>query len=301
MWLVLINPAAGRKPVSEARVKTALRNASIDAEIETPASPELLRDRIVGLARGGERWKLAVVGGDGTANLAVNAILSTSWGVEPWLGILPGGTGCDFLRTFAISQNLDEAAKHLVSESTYRVDVGRLEGGFGIRHFLNVAQVGIGAAAAVTAQSMSRALGLARYPLAFLKRLPGFPEARVLMTGTGQSESVAAKRGYEGPALAVIFANGQYFAGGWNVAPRANLTDGRLDVQVINCRKREAFRLVPRIIRGVHLSDPAVHRFSKAALEILTEPGWPLEADGDPVGNTPVSISVLPGALLLKI
>ena len=301
MWLVLINPAAGRRPVSEARVRSALRSASVEAEVETPSSPESLRERIVGLARSSERSKLAIVGGDGTANLAVNAILSTTWKAEPLLGILPGGTGCDLLRTFAIPQDLDEAATHLSSESTYLVDVGRLEGTFGIRHFLNVAQVGIGAAAAVTAQTMSRAWGMARYPIAFLKRLPGFPEAEVSMAGTGQSESVAAKRGYYGPALAVIFANGQYFAGGWNVAPRANLTDGRLDVQVINCRKREAFRLVPRIIRGVHLSDPAVHRFSKGSLEILTEPGWPLEADGDPVGNTPVSISVLPGALSLKI
>ncbi len=301
MWLVLINPAAGRRPVTEARVRSALRSASVEAEIETPSSAESLRERIVGLARSSEHSKLAVVGGDGTANLAVNAILSTTWKAQPLLGILPGGTGCDLLRTFAIPQNLDEAATHLSSESKYLVDVGRLEGTFGVRHFLNVAQVGIGAAAAVTAQTMSRSWGMARYPLAFLKRLPGFPEAEVSMAGIGQSESVAAKRGYDGPALAVIFANGQYFAGGWNVAPRANLADGRLDIQVINCRKWEAFRLVPRIIRGVHLSDPAVHRFSKGSLEIITEPGWPLEADGDPVGNTPVSISVLPGALSLKI
>jgi diacylglycerol kinase family enzyme len=121
------------------------------------------------------------------------------------------------------------------------------------------------------------------------------------MSGTGRAESVAANRGYKGKALALIMANGQFFAGGWNVAPRANLTDGKLDVQVVNCRKWEAVRLVPRIIRGVHLADPAVFRFSKSSLEVQTEPGWPLEADGDPVGNTPVSVSVLPGALILKI
>jgi diacylglycerol kinase family enzyme len=179
--------------------------------------------------------------------------------------------------------------------------VGRLEGEFGVRFFLNVAQVGVGAAAAEAAQNLGRGWGKARYPLAFLRRLPSFPAARVEMSGAGRSESAASARGYQGKALALILANGQFFAGGWNVAPRANLTDGKLDVQVVNCRKWEAIRLVPRIIRGVHLADPAVHRFSKASLEISTDPGWPLEADGDPVGNTPVSVSVLPGALTLKI
>jgi diacylglycerol kinase (ATP) len=244
---------------------------------------------------------VAVVGGDGTAGVAANAILNTNWELPPVLGLLPGGTGCDFLRTFAIPQQLEKAAHHLQGDTTYLTDVGLLRGDFGARHFLNVAQAGIGAAAATTAVDMSRSWGMARYPLAFLRRLPQFPAARVTVSGTSPSASLAGERGYDGQALAVIFANGQFFAGGWNVAPRSNLTDGKLDVQVIDCKKREAFRLVPRIIRGVHLADPAVHRFSKATVEVVAEPKWPVEADGDPVGNTPVSVSVLPGALTLKI
>jgi diacylglycerol kinase (ATP) len=300
-WLVLINPAAGRRPVELARVRSALSLASVEAEIDTPDSAGHFRERIVELAKSPRQVRIAVVGGDGTANLAANAILSTSWHVQPWLGILPSGTGCDLLRTFAIPQHLEGAAKHLIGDSVYPIDVGRLEGDFGVHHFLNVAQVGVGAAAAETAPELGRGWGKARYPLAFLRRLPSFPPAHVEMSGTGRAESVAANRGYKGKALALIMANGQFFAGGWNVAPRANLTDGKLDVQVVNCRKWEAVRLVPRIIRGVHLADPAVFRFSKSSLEVQTEPGWPLEADGDPVGNTPVSVSVLPGALILKI
>lgn len=301
MWLVLINPAAGRRPVEVSKVRAALAGAKVEAQVETPGSGAAMWERIVALAGSDGPVKVAVVGGDGTANLAANAILSTTWKVRPWLGILPAGTGCDLLRTFAIPQKLEKAAIHLAGDSTYQIDVGLLQGDFGVRHFLNVAQIGLGAAAAESAPTISRSWGKARYPVAFLKRLPGFPQAQVSMRGTGKSDSAAGARGYEGPAIAVILANGQFFAGGWNVAPRANLTDGLLDVQVINCRKREAFRLVPKIIRGVHLADPAVQRFSKSALELATDPDWPLEADGDLVGNTPVTVSVLPGALSLKI
>jgi diacylglycerol kinase family enzyme len=101
--------------------------------------------------------------------------------------------------------------------------------------------------------------------------------------------------------MAVIFANGQFFAGGWNVAPRSTPIDGRLDLQIIDCAKWEATRLVPKIIRGVHLSDRAVRRYASDGFNLETEQEWPVEADGEVVGNTPVTVSVEPGALSLKI
>jgi diacylglycerol kinase (ATP) len=109
------------------------------------------------------------------------------------------------------------------------------------------------------------------------------------------------RRTYEQEALAVIMANAQFFAGGWNVAPKATLVDGVLDMQIINCAKTRAPALVPKVIRGTHLTDPAVRRFSAARFEIRSDRPWPLEADGDFVGNTPVTGRVLPAALRLKI
>ena len=217
----------------------------------------------------------------------------------PVLGILPGGTGCDLLRTFALPQKLEAAATHLATDSTYLIDVGRLEGEFGVRHFLNVAQAGVGAAAAETAPGWNRGWGMARYPLAFLRVCPAFPPPRSRSKVTTAGASTSSTRA---KALAVIFANAQYFAGGWNVAPRANLTDGRLDVQVIDTRKRRApgpgsqdhpWRPPGRSGRASVLHG--------ANLDLQTDPIWPIEADGDPIGNTPVRVSVLPGALLLKI
>jgi diacylglycerol kinase family enzyme len=44
-----------------------------------------------------------------------------------------------------------------------------------------------------------------------------------------------------------------------------------------------------------------VRRYATKGFELAANPAWPIEADGDPVGNTPVSVSVVPGALDLKI
>jgi diacylglycerol kinase (ATP) len=295
-WLVLVNAGAGRRPPELDRVRAALTSAGVAFDLEVPATAPAMGQAIRDAAVAG-RWRLAVVGGDGTVSLAANEILKAEWPRRPVLGVMPTGTGCDLLRTFGMSHDLGEAAGHLLGESIYPIDVGRLEGEWGTRYFVNVAQTGVGAAAAETASLLSRSWGKGRYPLAFIRRLPGFPPAllKVQMTdGDGV-------RDHQGPGLAAIFANGQFFAGGWNVAPRSSLNDGRLDLQIINCRKTYALRLVPKIIKGVHLTDGAVRRYATGAFELVTSPIWPIEADGDPVGNTPVSVSVVPGALDLKI
>jgi diacylglycerol kinase (ATP) len=291
-WLVVVNRAAGRTPTGPSRVREALAAWGVDHEMVVPSTPtetrEALRD---GAERGFTHF--ALVGGDGTVNLAVNELLGLGLGSLPTIGVLPTGTGCDLLRTFAIPQEMGAAARHLSTEDTYDIDVVTLEGDWGLRYYVNVAQVGVGAAAAETASRITRRIGSARYPLAFAVRLPRFPRAQVTVT--------TERRTYEADALAVIMANAQYFAGGWNVAPRATMMDGVVDIQVISARKSGAPALVPKVIKGTHLADPSVRRFSAAEFRIATDPGWPLEADGDLVGNTPVSGRVVPAAIRLKI
>lgn len=291
-WVVLVNPEAGRRPTPVDVVESALAAAGVDAEIHRPLTTHEASEIITHHARRG-RTRLAVAGGDGSINLAVNTLLNLGLDEPPTIGVLPTGSGCDLLKTFGLPHDVGLAAKHLATEDTYLIDVATLEGDWGLRYFVNVAQVGAGAAAAETAPRFTRRLGTARYPIAFGMRLPRFPKARVKVK--------TEKRTYESEALAVIMANAQFFAGGWNVAPKATLVDGVLDMQIINAEKRQAPALVPKVIRGTHLSDRAVRRFSAAEFEIETDPIWPLEADGDLIGNTAVSGRVVPAAVRLKI
>ena len=291
-WLIIVNRAAGRRPTDPARVSEAIRAAGVEGDVVAPPSADETVSLIIEEAKAG-RTHFALAGGDGTVNLAVNALLSLRMGDPPVVGVLPVGTGCDLLRTFGLPQELGAAARHLTGTETYDIDVVTLEGAWGTRFFVNVAQVGVGAAAAETAPVFTRRLGPARYPLAFLARLPAFPQAQIRLT--------TEKRNYESEALAVILANAQFFAGGWNVAPRATLVDGVIDIQIINARKTQAPSLVPKIVRGTHLRERTVRRVVAAEFRIETDPVWPLEADGDPVGTTTVAGRVVPSALRLKI
>jgi YegS/Rv2252/BmrU family lipid kinase len=291
-WLVVVNRAAGRSPTTVDRVRHALDAADVDADIVAPTSRGETRAAIVDGARRGQSH-FAIAGGDGTVNLAANALLALDGLEPPVIGVLPVGTGCDILRTFGMPQELGAAARHLATDDVYPIDVATLDGVWGTRYFVNVAQVGVGAAAAQSATRLSRRMGAARYPAAFLMRLPKFPAAHVRVE--------TERRTYESTALAVILANAQFFAGGWNVAPKATLVDGVLDIQIIDIAKRRAPAFVPKVIRGTHLTDRAVRRFSAATFRIETDVVWPLEADGDYVGNTPVTGRVLQAALRLKI
>jgi diacylglycerol kinase (ATP) len=291
-WHIYVNRAAGRKEAEPAVISDLLRGLGLDFELQVPDSPDETTASIQEGARSGATH-FAMVGGDGTVNLAVNALMPLGLGAPPVIGVLPVGTGCDLLRTFGLPQDMVGAARHLTSDDVYDIDVGTLEGSWGLRYFVNVAQTGVGAAAAQTAMRLGRRLGTVRYPLAFVARLPGFPRARVKLT--------TERRTIESEALAVILANAQFFAGGWNVAPKAMLVDGALDVQIINCRKTSAPALVPKVIKGTHLTDPAVRRLSASEFSIETDPPWPVECDGDPVGNTAVRGRVIPAAISLKI
>ncbi|MEE8376537.1 MAG: YegS/Rv2252/BmrU family lipid kinase [Acidimicrobiia bacterium] len=291
-WLVIVNKAAGRKAVQVGQIQEVLKAASVDADMVVPES-RAETEEVLKTAASEGRTHFALVGGDGTVNLAVNVLLNLDLDGPPTIGVLPVGTGCDLLRTFGLPQELGAAAKHLATEETYAIDVVTLEGVWGRRYFVNVAQVGAGAAAAETAPKITRKLGVLRYPLAFGIRLPRFPMANVTVT--------TERRTYESKALAVIMANAQFFAGGWNVAPKATLADGILDIQIISASKARAPAIVPKVIKGTHLRDPSVRRFTAAEFRIETEPRWPLEADGDLVGNTTVSGRVVPAAIHLKI
>lgn len=291
-WKVVVNHSAGRSPVPVAAIRDALDAAGIDADIDVPASRAEAEEVVRDAAEIGHTH-IAMAGGDGSLNLAANVLLGIEGLEPPVLALLPTGSGCDILRTFAIPQDLGGAARHLATDDVYPIDVATLEGEWGTRYFVNVAQVGVGAAAAETARRIGRWFGSSRYPVAFATRLPRFPKTRV----TVETE----RRKYTSEALAVIMANAQFFAGGWNVAPKATLIDGVLDMQVIDTAKRRAPALVSRVVRGTHLTDRSVKRFSAATFSIETDVAWPVEADGDYVGNTPVSGRVVPAAIRLKI
>jgi YegS/Rv2252/BmrU family lipid kinase len=274
------------------KVRAALAAHDVPALINISDSPEHLRHLVaLGAEQGAERF--LAVGGDGTASMVADALMGLGLSGPPVLGILPAGSGSDFVRTFGFSQRLEEAVRHLRGDETYAIDVGVAEGAWGRRHFINAVNVGVLGSTVHRAQRMSRRWGTLRYKLAFWIVLPGFPADGVEVTTERQE--------FTGKAITIVCANGQYFGAGVNIAPKATLVDGVLDLQVFSVSKTRIPFLYRKAVHGLHLSDPGVKRFRAGRISIRTESPWPVEVDGDPLGDTPADISVIPGGLRFKI
>jgi len=291
-WWVIANPYSGKKGEVAGRATAALRAKSVEFDLFESQSPEHLSDLVSeGVAKGATHF--AGVGGDGTAHLIVNALMAARPATKPTLAIIPAGSGSDFVRTFALPRRMEEAAAHLTTDTVYPCDVGRLSGSFGERHFLNVADVGVAAAAVGMTNRLPRFMGAARYAAGFWLTLAGFPTKDVKLQ--------AGKRSYEGSAINVVIANGQYFGGGMNVAPNATVMDGMFDIQVFAGPRRLAFSVMPKVIRGTHIHHKAVKRFVAPSFTLECDPEWPVEADGELLGTGPVTGEIVPEALNFKI
>lgn len=300
--LVIGNPSAGRGRLVRRwdDLLGRMRVAGLQPEGRLTEHPghacELARK-----ARSERRELVVAVGGDGTVHEVVNGLLADGLArgdeVLPALGLLPAGSGCDYARTFAPpSASLDATVTRLASTAERLVDVGqvRCQGADGeyVRLFVNVAEVGIGAEVAERAARLPRSLGPGRYALAFALTLA---RQRTVAAGV----DVDGQR-CEGRLTNLVVAIGQYFGGGMRIAPRADPSDGRFEVQVQSGSKLDYAMAMPKVFRGTHLPHPKVREERGMAIEVRAEPGAKVEADGELLGTTPASFRILPGVLRVR-
>jgi diacylglycerol kinase (ATP) len=294
IWQFIVNPRAGRGGSAITAIRAGAEARDLEARFHESTSLEDLRAVVASAVEDGI-VRFVAVGGDGTAHHVVDAALSVpDTPARMMLAVVPSGSGSDFVRTFGRgSETLDAGLDRLVDPQTYAIDIGLITGSFGVRHFINAANAGIAAASANMAGRLPSILGASRYGAAFWLTLGRFPGAHV--------EVRASRHRYSGDAINVVVANGQFFGGGMNVAPRASMVDGILDIQVFAGPRRNAFVVMPRLLVGSHLTHPAVRRYVGSEVSITCPDTWPIEADGELLGSGPVTISVLPGAIDLVI
>jgi YegS/Rv2252/BmrU family lipid kinase len=298
--LVVVNPRsrAGATRGRFARVEALLRDALGEIEIEWTRGPrDAVRIAREGVRAGVER--IVVAGGDGTTSEVAEGILGADLGGYCSIGLLPFGTGGDFVRSFGPPRTLEESVRALASSESRIVDAGRVSflapgAQEQTLHFINSASAGI---SGLTVELVNRAPkhlgGRASFFLGTLRALAryAFPPVRVVVDG---------KSLHEGPLTLATACNGAFFGGGMQVAPDARIDDGLLDVVVIPARTRA--RLVtrlPRIYAGRHLEEEGVQHVRGGVVELAPTSDdeiW-IELDGEPVGTLPVRIEVVPGAL----
>ncbi|MDW7992091.1 MAG: diacylglycerol kinase family lipid kinase [Anaerolineae bacterium] len=237
-----------------------------------------------------------IAGGDGTLNEAVNGLVGT----QTALGVLPVGTGNVWARqlhlpvyTLTHPFRLREAAIAQAQGRVRVVDVGRLND----RYFLLWA--GMGFDAQITAQIEPRPkrvkrLGVLPYVVAGLTLAREFSGVRTHLVLDG--------RPLRRRALLVVVSNVQMYSI-FQLTPQARMDDGLLDVFLF--RGLGGFfymlRMAGRLFAGRHLEDPRVIQRRAREITVWTERPMAVQADGEPLGTTPVSVRVVPRSLRVLV
>ena len=238
------------------------------------------------LTRGFRR--IVAVGGDGTWSNVGNAILRS--GIRAGLGLVPGGTGCDLAKSLGVPpRDLQACARIVLEGHTKSIDVGRIED----RYFLNLAGFGYDVAVIEDSWSVGYLGGSPLYLYCAIRQLGSFRGFSVDVEADGQP---LGRR----DLLMLILANARVFGGGFRIAPRADLTDGRLDAMAFgNMGFFARARVLQRLLAGTHEADGHVSATLARSyrLRFAAPPTYETDGEWNRAKSADLRVETLPRAL----
>ncbi len=238
-------------------------------------------------------------GGDGTMSEAVEGILDAEAGKTALFTGVPSGNGNDFLRYAYEEKN--EAGKE------YPTDVIRS----GSKYSVNVLNVGFDCTVVSEAEKIRKVPGIGSsfsYILGVIGALmkkSAFTTV-VKLGDVLQEDGSFSDESVSGSFLLAALANGRYYGGGFKVAPRADCSDGLIDVLLVNNVSVPKFAtLVSGFRKGNHI-DPDGHILKKFR-DVLTYKRCRTVSfdgikqscyDGEIIDETEINAAILPEAIV---
>jgi len=246
---------------------------------------------------------IIAVGGDGTVNEVVNGILNSNGAHNTIIGIVSAGTTCSFARSVGIPLDPVSSCSLLTSRNRLSIDVGiveyKSEGQHLHRFFVNEADVGFGATVVEASKHMPKPFGrkinYLPHVLGSVGSLFSYKNKRVVLRVEDGSEDICV-------CTMVVIANGAYFGGGMCIAPDAKPNDGLLDMIIFgDMGKSEMMKIWTMTYNGRHISHQKVRLRKIRNVALQCDEKILVEADGELLGEGPVSFSVLPSALSIVV
>ncbi len=206
-------------------------------------------------------------GGDGTLNEVVNGL--DGRGVP--LGVIPLGTANDFARQTGIPEDADHAMDVILRRKPVLIDTASMNG----RRFLNVSTGGVGAeATAETPADAKASLGPLAYAITALRKWAGNEQRHALFQSAGFR--------LDTDFLAFAVGSARVTGGGTTMTPDASVTDGLVDLCVIEAMSRRDFALLSlKVKSGEHLGLPGVHYAQLPWLKVTSDTPLSVNLDGE--------------------
>jgi YegS/Rv2252/BmrU family lipid kinase len=286
---LIVNPAAagGRCGRAAPAAQQALEGHGLSVRRVDTRDLEHARALAVEAA---QREETAVAfGGDGLVGAVADALRTVPGAV---LGVLPGGRGNDLARVLGIPADLTAACAVIAHGAPHPMDLGEVDG----RAFVGIASAGFDSEANRIANAAPSRLGNLVYAYGALRALWSWRPVRFTIEADPPGEPLSFT-GYT-----VAAANSRAYGGGMLVAPDAQLDDGLLEIVLIEAVGKLRFLAnLPKVFKGEHVHLPEVRVLRAAEVAIAAERPFALYADGDPIGELPLRVRAVRGAVRVLV
>lgn len=274
-YIFILNPTAGKHRSLELKDEILKRFQRADLAdrcsflfTEKPLhATQLAREQA---QKYGNKAIIYACGGDGTVNEVLNGII----GSDAIMSVIPAGTGNDFIKSLYSTRQTSQVIERIFDFKVKKIDSAMLDD----TYFVNVSSLGFDTIVGDRAKKMvakAKFLGGSAYFLAIFVCLFGKNYSKMKYTfdcvdEAGIPSTISGTKEF---VLAAI-ANGAYYGGMFNPCPGADLSDGLIDVCIVDrISIPEILKMIPKYIKGTHISHPAVH--------MLKVTGGFMEADGE--------------------
>ena len=305
--LFIVNPAAGktdRTAFVEKAAKSARESGNADGEItvyRTACAGDATRFLEDKLKKTEHAVRVYSCGGDGTLNECVKGVY-TSGKSDVALGVIPTGSGNDFVRSFGIPESSFRSVRDMMQGQVQPIDLIRVTGEKGPEYIcVNVASAGFDAAVCRRMENFRRVPmlgGSMAYNMALARQFVSHLGHRFEVYGDGKRMRTPGKDEY----LFALVANGKYYGGGFHCSPKSSLSDGKLNLILIEAIPRVQFLgLLGPYRKGEYfekLGKRMLHKTVKT-VEIRADKPLDMNLDGEILSIKNPRLSVLPSALNL--
>ncbi len=294
-WFVILNPHAGsgRGKKDRSEILKRLHKSDFQFELAVSEFPKHTIQLTIQAIEKGFR-NLIVAGGDGTLNEAVNGIFlqKTCPPEEITIGMVPVGTGNDWIKTFGIPNDYKAAVKVLRHRKTMRQDVGRItfgENGMSrICYFANMAGFGFDA---MVAERTNRLKDKGRKGISLYLQALG---SSFLKYQTCKTRVVIDGQEIDELIFSTSVGIGKFNGGGMMQAPGAIPDNGLFQVTII--RKIGLFgilRNLAGLYSGEFVKDHRVSTHQARNISISSARDIAGEADGEILGDNKFEIEMV--------
>lgn len=287
---IIENPSSGRQSADkrmERIIKLLLDEGYTINKFLTEKKDDAMNETIKTCK---EDWDIIIVsGGDGTVNEVAKGIVYGGRKIP--VAILPSGTVNDFANHMELPKTPAEFVEMINKADYIDVDLGKINDNY----FVNVAAGGL--LSNVGYQVLPEAklmLGRLAYYLEGVKEITtqGFDPIKLKI----ESEEFTGTE----DILLFLISNSSSIGGFKNIAPKADVSDGYLDIILIKkSGLPDVANIFFSIFTGEHINHPNVIYFKSKRIKISSDEEVPIDIDGEYGGNLPTKFEIVEEAFRL--